>query len=453
MIGMVYTPHGVFGNRTQNTNKSFRPHGTFTDAFNQEIAKRKKAQEEALNNIYRRGHKPGQGAGGTTAVRFPIPRHGYNLWPSGIATTTELGYYGKFKYANIMERYLSATGVRLVAADFQTYGSPRLYRHWMMFGKDWELDSDISRCNPLSHTDLTAEDWYLKVGGAIEAENVNTYYCNPTTEYAEAWLTAALDRMDGEGWCGVCLDYVIPALLPYVNTSPDVPDGYATSAEYYAAWQAAFAYIVAGFQDAGYQVVGNCCGEYYKWHRIEHAEEYEGEYDTSYTPYHYMYPLVDGTCFEQGAFKGDGDYQTNWMIESYVFFNIKNDPKLCWVGQGGLKDTTTDYASKKRLALAIYLAAVPNDTSIRAFNTAYDWEPNWTTADYDFEIGVPVGEATMIRSRTWLREFKYGYVIANYDNSTYAATLAKNYVDADGTAYTAGAYTVPARTGLILREG
>jgi len=381
-----------------------------------------------------------------------VKRHGYNSWDdNGIQTAADIELISRRTFFNVSERRKKDVLTRLVASDIKAYNpNIKLYRHFMLFGKDWDTDGDTALCaqNPITHADLTSNDWYLKVSGDIVTEDANTNWCTVTEAYANAFLAAALSRMTGEGWDGVCLDYLIPEGMKYAYTPAYIPDGFASADAFYTAWQTAIAIVVNGLKAEGYEVFGNCGGE------LHHTTLLSTH--TEYTPYAYMRTLFDGTCYEQGFMGGwtgtDCDYQTSWLYRTRLT-SLRDDPLNVWLSQNGLKSTATNFASKKRLCLASYMLVVPADQSNRAFNVAGDWSVDWD-AEYDFDIGEPSAAFVQpdVNIRRYSRVFTQGMVYMNYEATPYIVSLAKQFVDYDGTNYAAGLYEIPAYTALILKE-
>jgi len=381
---------------------------------------------------------------------FVINRHGYNSWnDNGIQSAADIALIAERTYFNVSERRKKDATHRLVAADIKAYNANiNLSRHWMLFGKDWDTDGDTALCaqNPITHADLTSNDWYLKVSGDIVTEDANTNWCTVTEAYANAFLAAALSRMTDEGWDGVCLDYLIPEGMMYVNESPYTPDGFASPEAFYAAWQIAVAIVVNGFKNAGYEVFGNCAGEL-------HHTTLVGAEHLDYTPYAYMRTLFDGSVYEQGFMQGfDGSdcaYQTEWLYDTRLT-SLRDDPLKVWLSQNGLRNTVSNFASKKRLCIASYLLVVPENQSRRAFNYAGDWSVD-ADPELSFDIGTPTAAFTKLVAdeRRYYRPFTRGVVYVNYEADTYTVTLAESGVDFDGNRYT-GTAVIPAYTALIL---
>lgn len=310
--------------------------------------------------------------------------------------------------------------------------------------------------------DLKAtDDWWMRdANGSVVKESDSQWFVDiGKVGIKELYLEAVLARNSGKGFDGVVFDYwsvwmistwlskkglPVPEKYDVVKDSDPTNDGDKDALWYENAWKPFITYVMNGIHAAGYQIMGNCAGEY----------------DSGNVRLDYKRSLVDGTVYEQGSI-GWPETGSNWLSGLIIEKRLNAlyaDPLTVMVGTYGLRSSDTAFSQKQVVDLALHYMGLPQDPTLRAKRSYHYYKDGGIFWDalWIFKIGVPSAEKVKISDKyAWSRKFTDGIVLVNYgdsNDSTEQVTFVidKTYKDPNGNEYTR-TVTLPAHTGLILK--
>ncbi len=371
----------------------------------------------------------------------------YNMWSiiNGETTVEEaITGLAKRDYVCLTESMhnLGITAAAIKALNPNT----KVYRYYTLcvkgaFESDSRNPADLSYMQmPIAKADIESNGWWLRnTDGDIIIEpdtlaygSYNQFVDVGGTGFAAAYLAGILSRSANAGLDGFTLDYWFYK-IPWGNGTSQQ---YETDLAWYLdAWQPFIATVTAGIKAEGYQIIGNCAGEY--------DSGDDGDYQKIW-----QRGKCHGTIYEQWAIGWTGE----WLAGSVIGNRIRafeSDPLIAWTADFGLQSTDPEYARKRAVSLAMYYIALPEGrTDKRSFgyysSGGVPWDVMW-----DLDIGTPAGEC-LIMGDLYARMYTNGVALLNYSaGDTLTFRLRGNYVDYLGTTYT-GLIDVLPYTGLVL---
>jgi hypothetical protein len=360
-----------------------------------------------------------------------IAIHGYNSWrvtASGAQRATDLTNLAKKARINVNPGWLLTDGE--IAGLRAANPTAKIYLHTSLI----VTASSSPLVCPITPTKAAAEGWYLldSSGDPIES-SATSWYLDPGAEgLADYWYAQCLANAQAHNYDGIVFDH----------NHVTVPTGSVKYADN-TAWRVAlwpfYNNTLTKLAADGYELVGNCAGEY----------GVTVNYDLQRAYY-------DAVVYEIGFFDwysgGDCAYRSGADIAT-LLTRLRDDPKEVWLSNGGCQDDVTAFATKSKLACAGYYIGLPESAELQAkrwFNVANDWYPYWP-AWYDLDIGTPTSAYIQPATYFWVRQFSGGIVLFNYSTSAVDYALPGYYVDENAVSYS-GTVNVPARTGLILQS-
>jgi hypothetical protein len=331
----------------------------------------------------------------------------------------------------------------------------KVYRYVSLLGKPI-TDSDWDRpylktsrmIFPLTRAVIDANDWWLRDGNGniVKEPGGKIWYVDVGKPgFKESWLKNVLERNEGKGFDGFVLDLMHPDITSTWFAIPGgwfrkypLPKSYSTSEDWYRrAWQPFIEYVVDGLHKAGYEIIGNCAGEYGQsnerlvWQRSK----------------------LDGVIYEEGALDWNGSWLPGTEFERRMKAFSADPLKEVWIANGGIVNATPEFERKSVVALAMYYIALPENSARHSFNIKYSetgvwWDPLW-----GFDIGLPIGKAIKRSGKYfWIRKFTNGIVLLNYEeNEKIGFHLPTLYKDHLGNVYSERIEVQP-RSALILSK-